>query len=212
MMRTEIKISFTHQVIADAAHHKRVVAVAQLWHQYADAEGALFAERARYETGLIIEFASRITDAFTSLGGDGTPGHIVEYHGNRGGAEAEVVRENFQADRFIGRRLVSLTGSHSRLGALASRIVYFAPYGLHKHSLNNGLRPSEAPRPGDAYKQSIPRFARSSSFPGKKHLDKRLSKPYPKILSLTTIFFLRPNVRNSWGVLGKEGSLSQRLS
>src|SRR2546428_6870889 len=102
MMCTEIKIAFAHQVITDAAHHKRVVAVAQLWHQYADRESALFAERPRQETGLIIEFARRITDTLTSLGWDGTSGHVVEYHGNRGGAEAEIVGENFQADRVIG--------------------------------------------------------------------------------------------------------------
>src|SRR5438552_7325475 len=168
MMRAEIKVAFAHQVIADAAHHKRVVAVAKLRHQHTDRESALFAERARQEAGLIIEFASRITDAFTSLGRDGTPGDIVEHHGNRGGAEAQIISENFQADRFIGRRLVILPGSHGRLDALANRMVYFVPYGLHKHSLNNGLRLDKAPRPLEANKQPIPGFALSASFPGKK--------------------------------------------
>src|SRR5258706_1113169 len=138
MMRAEIKVAFAHQVIADAAHHQRVVAVAQLRHEDADRESALFAERARQQTGLIIEFARRITDALASLRRDGTPGDIVEHHGNRGGAEGQIVRENFPAARFIGGRLVSLRTSHGRLDALASWMVYFVPYGLHKHSLNNG--------------------------------------------------------------------------
>src|SRR6266853_4601616 len=168
MMRTEIKVPFAHQVIADAAHHQRVVAVAQLWHKDSDRESALFAERARQQTGLIIEFARRITDALASLRRDGTPGDIVEHHGNRGGAEAQIVCENFQADRFIGGRLVILPGSHGRLDALANRMVYFALHGLHKHSLNNELRLDKAPRPLEAEKQPIPTFARSASFPGKK--------------------------------------------
>src|SRR6266436_3270856 len=198
MMRTEIKISFAHQVIADAAHDQGVIPIAQFRDEHSHGKGALFAERARQETGLIIEFASRITDAFTSLGGNRTARNIVKHYGNRGGAEAEIVREDFQADWFIRGRLVFLRGSHSRLSALASRIVYFALQGLHKHSLNNGLRPSKAPRPGDTSKQPMPRFARSCSFPGKTRQDKRLSKPYPKILSLTTISLLRPNVRQQW--------------
>src|SRR5258708_8517271 len=129
MMRTEIKVSFAHQVIADAAHHQRVVAVAKLRHQHADRESALFAERARQEVGRIIEFGSRITDALASFSGDGTPGDIVEHYGNGRGAEAQIVRENLQADRFIGGRLVILPGSHGRLDGLANRMVYFVPYG-----------------------------------------------------------------------------------
>src|SRR5437899_12177880 len=168
MMRAEIKVAFAHQMIADAAHHQRVVAVAKLWHEDSDRERALFAERARRRTGLIIEFARRITDALASLRRDGTPGDIVEHYGNGRGAEAQIVSENFQADRFIGRRLVILPGSHGRLDALANRMVYFVPYGLHKHSLNNGLRLDKAPRPLEANKQPIPGFALSASFPGKK--------------------------------------------
>src|SRR6266851_1485229 len=168
MMRTEIKIAFAHQVIADATHDQSVIPVAQLWYEDSDRESALFAERARQQAGLIIEFARRITDALASLRRDGTPGDIVEHHGNRGGAEAQIVRENFQADRFIGGRLVILPGSHGRLDALANRMVCFVPYGLHKHSLNNGLRLDKAPRPLEANKQPIPTFARSASFPGKK--------------------------------------------
>src|SRR5260370_33607602 len=198
MMRAEIKISFAHQVIADAAHDQGVIPIAQFRDEPRHGKGALFAERARQQTGLIIEFAGGIADAFTSLGGNRTAGNIVKRYRNRGGAETEIVREDFQADGFIGRRLVFLRGSHSRLGALASRIVYFALQGLHKHSLNNGLRPSKAPRPGDTGKQPIARSARSCSLPGKKRQDKQLSKPYPKILSLTTISLLRPNVRQQW--------------
>src|SRR5437660_1606047 len=168
MMRAEIKVAFAHQVIADAAHHKRVVAVAQLWHEDSDRESALFAERTRQEAGLIIEFARRITDALASLGRDGTPGDIVEHYGNGRGAEAQIVSENFQADRFIGGRLVILPGSHGRLDALVNRMVYFVPYGLHKHSLNNGLRLDKAPRPLEADKQPILRFARNASFLSKK--------------------------------------------
>src|SRR5260370_20362958 len=133
--------------MADAANHKRVVAVAQLWHEDSDRESALFAERARQQAGLIIEFARRITDTLASLRRDGTPGDIVEHHGNRGGAEAQIVRQNFQADRLIGGRLVVLPGSHGRLDALANWMVYFALHGLHKHRLHKGLRLNKAPSP-----------------------------------------------------------------
>src|SRR5260370_1780435 len=104
MMRTEIKISFADEVIADAAHDQGVIPIAQFRDEPSHGKGALFTERARQEAGLIIEFASGITDALTSLGGDGTTRNIVKHYGNRGGAETEIVRKDFQADGFIGGR------------------------------------------------------------------------------------------------------------
>src|SRR5258708_4497894 len=59
-----------------------------------------------------LNFPAAAPTRLPGLRWDRTPWDIVEHHRNRGGAEAEIVRQNLQADGFIGRRLVLLPESH----------------------------------------------------------------------------------------------------
>src|SRR6266480_1105839 len=112
MVSAEIKVAFTHEVIANAAHDQSVIPIAQFRDQHADGEGALFAERACEQAWLVIEFPGSGAHSLARLRGNGTSRNVVEHHGNRGGTDAEIVRENLQADRFFDRRLVFLPGNH----------------------------------------------------------------------------------------------------
>jgi hypothetical protein len=109
----EIKVAFTHEVIADPAHDQRVIAIAQFRDEHADCERPLFAERAREQTWLVVEFPGSGANSLAGFGGDGAPWDIVEHHGNCGRAEAEIVSKNLQADRLIGGQLVILPEGHS---------------------------------------------------------------------------------------------------
>ena len=46
----------------------------------------------------MVEFSGSGAHALTCLDRNRAAGNIIEYRGTRGGAEAEVVRENFQAE------------------------------------------------------------------------------------------------------------------
>jgi hypothetical protein len=112
VLRAEIEVAFAHEVIAYAAHDQGVVAIAQFRNKDPHSERALFAERACKQARLVVEFPGGGPHALAGFSWDRAPWDIIEHYGNRGGAEAEVVRENLQADGFITRRLVFLPGSH----------------------------------------------------------------------------------------------------
>ncbi len=95
VMSAEIKITFLHEVIANAAHDHRVVTVAEFGNKYANGECALLPQGAREKTRLVIKFARRSADTFASFVRNGSAGDIVQNQRNRCGAKAEVVSENF---------------------------------------------------------------------------------------------------------------------
>jgi len=79
VMRAEVKVAFTHQMVTDAAHDQRVIAVAEFRDEYANGKGALFAQRASQQAGLVVEFSSGSANPLARLMGNRTAGNVVEY-------------------------------------------------------------------------------------------------------------------------------------
>ena len=112
VMRAEIKISLAHQVVADAAHHHRVVAVAQLRHQHAHGERSLFSQRTCQQARLIVEFSRRRSHPLARLRGNRASRNIIQHHGHRRRAQSQIVRQNLQADGPLSAVLVLLAAGH----------------------------------------------------------------------------------------------------
>ena len=102
----EVEVARLHQLIANTAQHLCVVSITQFGHQDSDCQSTAIAERAREMARLIIEFLGGSFDSVTSGLGDRTAGNVVEHNRNRGGIQAEILRQFFQADWAIYRRLL----------------------------------------------------------------------------------------------------------
>src|SRR5579885_601348 len=121
LMGAEVEVALAHQVVADAAHHQSVIAVAKLGHEHSHGEGAAFTKRARQEARLIIELARRGANSFAGFLRDGAARHIVQNDGNGGGAESEIIGQNFQTDGPIGGFAVTFAGRHGSVLAFLFR-------------------------------------------------------------------------------------------
>jgi len=76
-MSAEIKIAFTHQVIADAAHYQGVVAITEFRNQHSHCKSTLFSERPGQQARLVVELARGCPDAFTRLLGNRTARDVI---------------------------------------------------------------------------------------------------------------------------------------
>jgi hypothetical protein len=82
MMRGEVEVALLNQLIADAAQHLGVIALAQLWHENADGVGPPVAQGTGKQAGLIVEFLRSGLDAIACGLRNRAARHIVEHHGD----------------------------------------------------------------------------------------------------------------------------------
>jgi hypothetical protein len=81
-----------------------------------------------------------------------TSRNIVKHYRNRGRAEAEIVRENLQANGFVAGGLAFRVRSHRTSCSVAPRMMRITFWLHHRHILSNGLRLSKVPKHGGAAK------------------------------------------------------------
>src|SRR5262249_8990882 len=98
------KVAFLEKVILDPRHYQRGIALADFRNDDTDREAALLAQGASHEVGTIVELPRG--GAHTLLGGGRNRfggGGTVNYQGNGGGGQSQVLRESLQADAALCR-------------------------------------------------------------------------------------------------------------
>src|ERR1700678_2982954 len=100
-------------MVANAAHHLRVIPIAQLWNKDSDRVGALVAQRTRQQAWLVIKFLRGGLDAIACDLGNGSSRNIVEDDRNGRGIKPEMSSQLLQTDCLIH---VGLLGFFASLG------------------------------------------------------------------------------------------------
>ena len=100
MVRGEVEVSGVDEIVADSAHHLRVVSVAQFRNEDADCLGLAAAKGSSQQVGLIIQFARSGLDAIARFLRNRPARHIVENDRNRCRIQAQMGCKLLQAHRL----------------------------------------------------------------------------------------------------------------
>lgn len=97
MVDGDVEVAFAHEEVAGAREDLGVVALAELGEEDADGFEALALKFAGDHAGLVVELPGGGADTLAGGVGDGAVGRVIEDDGDGGGAEVEVVGEEFEA-------------------------------------------------------------------------------------------------------------------
>jgi hypothetical protein len=105
---SQIEVALFDEELLDTSEYMGDVMVVQVGHQHADRECLSLAQRAGIEAGPVIELGRGRRDPIAGLLGDRAHARSVVQHQRDGSRrQIQVLAENAQADRLIGRRFDS---------------------------------------------------------------------------------------------------------